>query len=180
VERAARSRRKRLSKLTRYLGESIPPDLILPKITYSKPTNAAVFTPTVAVPNPSTEHDVALPLEQGINFSSTTLPSPIPKSPKPAVVRTEDYFVGPIGRSLPHRINANVTSPRLFAQRLRRSHSEPTLSLSHERHALLRPDPYFATGRLSYRATFSRGHSVSAIGAAPGFLSGSPGAGHFP
>ena len=119
-ERTARNRRKRLTKLTRYLGESIPSDLILPNIT----TNTPVFTPT---------DSVAPLLEQGTNLSSTILPSPIPKSPKPAVVRTGDSFVGSIGRSLSHRINTDVTSSRLLARKLRRSHSESTLSPSQER-----------------------------------------------
>jgi hypothetical protein len=153
---ARRSRRKRLSKLTRYLGESIPPDLILPNITYSK------FTIPTVVPHS------APPLEQGTTFSSTTLPSPVPKFPDPAVVRTVDYSVGSIGRS---RINADVTSPRLLARRLRRSHSASTLSLSHERLTLLRPRHTRSRG-------YSAGGSSSATGAAPGFPS--PAAGHFP
>lgn len=36
-EREARSRRKRLSKLTRHLGESIPPDLVVSNVTNPKP-----------------------------------------------------------------------------------------------------------------------------------------------
>ncbi|KAF8271121.1 hypothetical protein EI94DRAFT_636548 [Lactarius quietus] len=36
-EREARSRRRRLSKLTRHLGEGVPPELIRSNITYSKP-----------------------------------------------------------------------------------------------------------------------------------------------
>ncbi|KAI9465933.1 hypothetical protein BJY52DRAFT_497774 [Lactarius psammicola] len=138
-EREARRRRKRLSKLTRYLGESIPPDLILPNVTHLKPkinANTSIFTT-----NPPTVHGVVPPMEQGTLLPSTILPSPISKSPKPAVVRT---MVGSIGRSLSHRFNAGVTSPRLLARRLRRSRSESTLSLSHEYLTLLCPDTYSA------------------------------------
>ncbi|KAH9067800.1 hypothetical protein EDB87DRAFT_45180 [Lactarius vividus] len=134
--REARRRRKRLSKLTRHLGESIPLHLISPDMTYSKPKshiNTPIFT---------TNMHSTPPLEQGTPSSSTTLPPPISKSPKPAVVRTVDSFVGSIGRSLSHRFNADATSPRLLAWRHRRSRSESTLSLSHEHMTFLRPDTY--------------------------------------
>lgn len=130
----ARSRRKRLSKLTRYLGESIPADLILPNMTSSKPkSDTRIFTPPV-VPNPSTvsSDSVAPP------FSSTRLSSPMSKSPNPAVVGTVDSFVGSIGLS---RFNADATCPRPLARRLPAlSRSDSTLSLSHEHLTLLRPD----------------------------------------
>ncbi|KAH9047263.1 hypothetical protein EDB84DRAFT_1557657 [Lactarius hengduanensis] len=166
--REARRRRKRLSKLTRHLGESIPPYLISPNMTYSKPktntNNPPIFT---------TNMHSAPPLEQGTPFSSTTLPSPISKSPKPAVARTVDSFVGSIGRSLSHRSNADATSPRLLARRHRRSRSEST-SLSHEHLTLPPPDTYFAPDdhpdtpvleTLGYRVN----GSPFAIGATPGF-----------
>lgn len=144
-EREARSRRRRLSKLTRHLGESIPPDLIISKITSKRKssTNTHTFIPPV-VSNPSAVRSAALPLEQGTPFSSTTLSNPISKTPNPAVAGKVDSFVGSIGRSLSQRFNAGVTSPRLLAQRLRRSRSEATLSLSHEHLTLIRPDTYFA------------------------------------
>ncbi|KAH8996759.1 hypothetical protein EDB92DRAFT_1942375 [Lactarius akahatsu] len=134
--REARRRRKRLSKLTRHLGESIPPYLISPNMTYSKP-KSNINTPIVTTNMHSTP-----PLEQRTPFFSTTLPSPISKSPKPAVARTVDSFVGSIGRSLSHRSNADATSSRLLAWRHRRSRSESTPSLSHEH--LTPPNTYFA------------------------------------
>ena len=145
-EREARSRRRRLSKLTRHLGEGVPPELILSNITYSKPTsntNIPTFIPP-AVPNPSTVHAVALSLEQGTPFSPTTLSTSVSKFPQYAVVRKVDSFVGSIGRSLSHRFNTDMASPRLLAQRLRRSRSESALSLSLEHLTHLRPDTYFA------------------------------------
>jgi hypothetical protein len=146
-EREARSRRKRLSKLTRHLGESIPPDLIISNITNSKPksnANTRTFIPPV-ISNPSAVRSSALPLEQGTPSSSATLSTPISKLPNPAVAGKVDSFVGSVGRSLSQRFNARVTSPRLLAQKLRRSRSESTLSLSHEQLTLLRPDTYYAS-----------------------------------
>ena len=145
-ERDVRSRRRRLSKLTRHLGEGVPPELILSNITYSKPTsntNTPTFIPPV-VSNPSRVHTVALPVEQGTPFSPTTLSTPFSKFPQHAVVRKVDSFVGSIGRSLSHRFHTDVTSPRLLAQRLRRSRSETTLSQSHEHLTPLRTDTHFA------------------------------------
>ncbi|KAH9177544.1 hypothetical protein EDB89DRAFT_2064520 [Lactarius sanguifluus] len=136
--REARRRRKRLSKLTRHLGESIPSYLISPNMTYSKP-KSNINTPIL-----TTNMHSAPPLEQGTPFSSTTLPSPISKSPKPAVARTVDSVVGSIGRSQSHRCNADATSPRLLAWGLRRSRSASTPSLSHKHLTLPPPDTYFA------------------------------------
>ncbi|KAH9072842.1 hypothetical protein EDB83DRAFT_2516605 [Lactarius deliciosus] len=167
VGREARRRRKRLSKLTRHLGESIPPYLISPNMTHSEPksnVNAPIFTTNV---------HTAPPFEQGTSFS-TTLPSPIPKSPKPAVARTVDSFVGSIGRSLSHRSNTDATSPRLLAWRHQRSRSDSTPSLSHEHLTLPPPDTYLAPDdhpdtpvleTLGYPVNAS----PSALGATPGF-----------
>ncbi|KAH9006356.1 hypothetical protein EDB86DRAFT_3070374 [Lactarius hatsudake] len=163
--REARRRRKRLSKLTRHLGESIPPYLISPNMTYS---NHNINTPIL-----TTDMHSAPPLEQGTPFSSTPLPS-ISKSPKPAVARTVDSFVGSIGRSLSHRSNTDATSSRLLAWRHRRSRSASTPSLSHEHLTLPPPDTYFAPDVHPETPVLETlGHRISgspfAIGATPGF-----------
>ena len=137
-EREARSRRRRLSKLTRHLGESIPPDLVISNVTNPKPksnSNTHTFIPPV-VSNPRAVRRVAPLLEQEKSSSSTT----ISKLPNPAVAGKADSFVGSLGRSLSQRFNASVTSPRLLAQKLRPSHSESTLSVSREHLTLRRPD----------------------------------------
>lgn len=143
-EREARSRRRRLSKLTRHLGENIPPELISSDIAPKSNINANFIPPVV--PYPSRVHTVAPPLEQRTSFSCTTISSPISfsKIPKAAVVKKVDSLVGSIGRSLSQRFNSDVASSRLLARRLRRSRSESTLSLSHEHITLLRPDRCFA------------------------------------
>ncbi len=130
-ERGARNRRQRLSKLTRYLGESIPSELILPNITSKSKTNIPALTPPV-VPKPST----VPALEQRTLFSTT---SPLPK---PAVASTVDSLMGSIGRSQSHRFHADVNSSRFLVHN-RRPRSESTLSLSNQP-LTLRPDTHFA------------------------------------
>ena len=121
-EREISSRRKRLSKLARHLGERIPPDLILPKPRSAKPNRRSPrkrhFSPGLTPPVPPVVPPL---LAESPTYEQRTMPSISPPSslldvPRPAVEKTVEIFesTGYTPNGLP--------SP-LFSQRHRYPHS---------------------------------------------------------
>jgi hypothetical protein len=124
----ARSRRKRLSKLSRHLGEYIPPDLILP----TRASRHDYVPPVVLASNaqPSTSSQVPVPLPPPISDIS------------PVVTNTTEIFESTRPLPSPRSIASNDTEPdHPFAQGYRRSSSEYPPDMQP------RTDESFAVGR---------------------------------
>jgi hypothetical protein len=136
----ARSRRKRLSKLARYLGENIPPDLILPTRASSRLSKGSPrcnhippdYTPPVP---PVVLASYAEPptLAQETHLSLPSPPLTLDISPPPSVAKTIEVFES-MGLMPSLRSTSDVEPPRPFAQQeYRRLPSESTLSLPFQR-----------------------------------------------
>ncbi len=143
-EREARHRRRRVSKLARFLGERIPPDLILPKPGSAKSYRGSPrmrrFLPPPTPPVP--------PIIPPVRAESLTSQQGSPRSfspssssadgPQPAVETTVEVFE----TTEPPSSSSDASQ---FAQGHRRSHSESSISSSHERSMQPGTDEYSET-----------------------------------
>jgi len=169
--REARGHRKRLAKLARHLGETIPPELILPRSgcattkskrgpsrrrrrrSYQPPPVARppnVPSLPVAVESPSTE--------QGSPLSASPSPSLFDVLP-PAVQKTVEVF----GSADHTTVSMDVAQPRPweseFEQRRTRSHSESSIPLPCELASQSHANEYFeANDHIGTASSVEDGH----------------------
>ncbi|KAI0002432.1 hypothetical protein BJV74DRAFT_599277 [Russula compacta] len=133
-EREAHRCRKRFAKLARHLGEGIPPDLVLPKPEFAKPTVSrassrrrrllAALVPPVRPVIPRQEGES--PTSEQETPVSISPPSTLSDVPGPAVEKTVEVF-----RSNKHAsLSADAELPSQFARRRWHSQSEFSISLT--------------------------------------------------
>ena len=145
-EREASHRRKRFAKLGRFLGERIPPDLLLPKPESAKPKRGSPrrrrFLPSIVPPVP--------PVIPPIRAESPILQQETPLSISPPCSLVGGYPRPTSAEKTVEVFEANEpTSPSTdaapshpLAQEHLRSHSETSISSSHERSTRPRTDGY--------------------------------------
>jgi hypothetical protein len=145
-EREARNRRRRVAKLARYLGERIPPDLVLPN---PGPAKTGRGSPRKRFPPPITPPvtPVVPPIwsESPTSHQGTPLspspPSSLAEGPRPAVEKTAECLeTTEPGPSSP---DSEVASPRSFAQEHWDAHRELSISSPCECSTQRRPCGYF-------------------------------------
>lgn|SRR6266850_864480 len=133
-EREARHRRRRVSKLARFLGERIPPDLVLPKPKSNIGSPRRRFPPlitspiTPVVPSMQSESPTS---QQGTPLSLSP-PSSLAEGPRPGVEKTVEFF-----ETTEPRPSSPDAAPSWH------SHREPSISLPHDGSMQPRPDSYF-------------------------------------
>jgi hypothetical protein len=147
-ERESRQRRRRLSKLARFLGERIPPDLILPKPESAKSDSGSLrrrflppLTPPVTsvVPPIQSESPTSLPTSLQGTPLSLSPPSSLAEGPRPAVEKTIEFFETTETRPS----SPDAASTRPFSPEDRHAHRESSSSLPHESTMQPRADGYF-------------------------------------
>ena len=134
-EREARHRRKRFAKLARFLGERIPPDLLLPQPGSAKPNRGSPrrrrFLPSLIPPVPPVIPPIRAEsptLQQGTPLSISP-PCSLAGYPRPtSVEKTVEVFES----NEPTSSKTDAAPSHPLAQEHLRSHSESSISLSHE------------------------------------------------
>lgn len=148
-ESEARTRRRRLSKLARYLGESIPPDLVLPNrgsSLHSKEiSRCGPFPPDYTPPVPPVVPALLAepPMSEQETHLSPPPPSLTPDVPQPAMEEAIEVFES-IRRTPSQRSTSDTETLHPFAQKDHWSpRSEFTIGLPNQGFMQPRTDGYF-------------------------------------
>ncbi|KAI0266433.1 hypothetical protein BC834DRAFT_128510 [Gloeopeniophorella convolvens] len=147
-EREARNRRKRLSKLNRYLGESIPPDLIIPTTRPSRPNrwilrrshSLSAIGPLVLPPLATQPEAPLFQQEAPPVLESPPSPSQALRSIAPTAM---GQFKEPGERAPSFDSDIGAVPPRWPVQRNRHSQSGFPIPRSRDHPVLARADTYF-------------------------------------
>jgi len=149
-EREAHHRRKRFAKLARFLGERIPPDLLLPKPGSVKPNRASPrrrrFLPSLVPPVPPVIPPLRAesPILQQETPLSISPPCPLVGSLRPTSVgRTVEIFET---NEFTSSTTPDAAPPHPLAQEHLRSHNEPSIYSSYEHSTQPRINGYFEVG----------------------------------
>jgi hypothetical protein len=134
-EREVRHRRKRFAKLARFLGERIPPDLLLPKQESAKPSGGSPrrrrFLPSLVPPFPSVIPPIRAetPTSRQGTPLSISPPCSLVECPRPpSVEKTVEVFEA----NEPTSSSTDAASSHPLAQAHFPSRSDSSISLFHE------------------------------------------------